>query len=102
MTPLLQYLIIVAATLATGMVLLAALARYSGGFLEEDPYEDWAAPLAEEVRTTYTALLRALIATHRESGDVDEVIKYSLRLLEQDPYDEEVHLGLVAALVDAG
>jgi DNA-binding SARP family transcriptional activator len=82
--------------------LLVALAHYSGGFLEEDPYEDWAVPLAEEVRATHIALLRALIATYRESGDVDQVIQYGLRLLEQDAYDEEVRLDLVAALLHAG
>jgi DNA-binding SARP family transcriptional activator len=29
-------------------------------------------------------------------------IRYGLQLLEQDPYDEEVRLDLVAALLDAG
>jgi len=102
MTPLLQYLIIVAATLATGMLLLAALARYSGGFLEEDPYEDWAAPLAEEIRAKHIALLRALVASVRASGDVDQLIEYGLKLLEQDAYDEDLRIELVAGLLEAG
>jgi DNA-binding SARP family transcriptional activator len=48
------------------------------------------------------ALLRALIATLRASRDVDRVIEYGLKLLEQDAYDEETRLDLVAALLDAG
>ena len=82
--------------------LTAALAAHTGDFLEDDPYEDWAAPLAEEIRAKYIALLRALIATLRTSGDVDRVIEYGLKLLEQDAYDEETRLDLVAALLDAG
>jgi ATP/maltotriose-dependent transcriptional regulator MalT/DNA-binding SARP family transcriptional activator len=80
----------------------AAVAAHSGDFLEDDPYEDWAAPLAEEIRAKYMALLRALIATLRASRDVDRVIEYGLKLLEQDAYDEETRLDLVAALLDAG
>jgi DNA-binding SARP family transcriptional activator len=29
-------------------------------------------------------------------------VRYTLRLLAQDPYDEEAHLTLVAVLLDAG
>ena len=82
--------------------LTAALAAHTGDFLEDDPYEDWAAPLGEEIRAKYIAVLRALIATLRTSGDVDRVIEYGLKLLEQDAYDEETRLDLVAALLDAG
>ncbi|HEY4627580.1 MAG TPA: BTAD domain-containing putative transcriptional regulator [Blastococcus sp.] len=83
-------------------LLTAALAAYTGGFLEDDPYEDWAVPLAEEVRAIYMALLRARISTLHASGEVDEVIRHALRLLEEDPYDEDVRLDLVDALQNAG
>ena len=82
--------------------LVAALPTYGGEFLQNEPYEDWAAPLAEEVRTRYTALLRALVSTFRASGDVDQATHYGLRLLEQDPYDEEVRLDLIDGMLDAG
>jgi DNA-binding SARP family transcriptional activator len=83
-------------------LLLSALASRGGELLEDDPYEEWAAPLAEEVRARYIALLRALVATFRASKDVDQVIRYGLQLLEQDAYDEDIRLDLVAALLDAG
>ncbi len=82
--------------------LAAALSAHTGDFLEDDPYQEWATGLAEEVRTTHIALLRALAARLRETLDTDAVVRYSLRLLEQDPYDEEGHLNLVAVLLDAG
>jgi DNA-binding SARP family transcriptional activator len=82
--------------------LAAALSAHTGDFLEDDPYQEWATGLAEEVRTTHIALLRALAARLRETLDTDAVVRYSLRLLQQDPYDEEGHLNLVAVLLDAG
>jgi DNA-binding SARP family transcriptional activator len=82
--------------------LAAAVTAHTGDFLEEDPYQEWAATLTEEVRATHIALLRALAARLREALDTDAVVRYTLRLLEQDPYDEEAHLTLVAVLLDAG
>ncbi|MGH3771326.1 MAG: tetratricopeptide repeat protein [Pseudonocardiaceae bacterium] len=81
--------------------LAAAVAAHTGDFLEDDPYPEWAAAITEEVRVTHTALLRALAARLRDSGDTDAVVRCTLRLLEQDPYDEETHLTLVTVLLDA-
>lgn len=46
-------------------LLQAAAADHTGDFLEEDPYQDWAIPLAEEVKTTHIALLQALATRQR-------------------------------------
>jgi DNA-binding SARP family transcriptional activator len=82
--------------------LMAAAAAYTGDFLEEEAHQDWAMPLAEEVRATYIALLRALAARLRHSGDIDEAIRCLLRLLGQDPFDEQAHLELINIQLDAG
>ncbi|MGH3897196.1 MAG: AfsR/SARP family transcriptional regulator [Pseudonocardiaceae bacterium] len=82
--------------------LRAAVAAYTGNFLEEDAHQDWATPLAEEVRATHIALLRALAARLRQTGDIDGVIRYLLQLLGQDPFDEQAHLDLVNIQFDAG
>jgi ATP/maltotriose-dependent transcriptional regulator MalT/DNA-binding SARP family transcriptional activator len=82
--------------------LAAAEAAYTGDFLEEDAYEDWAVALREEARATYTTLVRALADDAAGRGDVDATTRYALRVLECDPYDESAHLGLVAALDTAG
>jgi DNA-binding SARP family transcriptional activator len=82
--------------------LVAAVAAHTGDFLEGDPSQEWAAGLAEEVRAIHVALLRALSARLRDAGETDAVVHYTLQLLEQDYYDENVHLSLVAVLLDAG
>lgn len=83
-------------------LLMSAHAAHSGELFEEDPYQDWAGQLAEEIRAKRIAVLRALVSSFRASGDVDRVIEVGLRLLEEDPYDEEVRLHLVTALLEAG
>lgn len=54
------------------------------------------------MKATYIALLRVLSARLRDAGDTDAAVRYTLRLLEQDCYDEEAHFSLVGALSDAG
>lgn len=82
--------------------LLAAERRHTGAFLEDDPYQDWAADLGEDVRATYLAVLRALSRRLRQEGDTDRAVRYTLRLLGEDRYDETAHLDLVTTLLDAG
>ncbi|MGH7572250.1 MAG: tetratricopeptide repeat protein [Gemmatimonadota bacterium] len=83
-------------------VLEAAEARYTGDYLEEDLYEDWAAPLREEALSTYITVVRALAGLACDAGDPQASVDYRLRILERDPYDEEAHLGLVATLSGIG
>jgi ATP/maltotriose-dependent transcriptional regulator MalT/DNA-binding SARP family transcriptional activator len=80
----------------------AAEAAYVGDFLEEDLYEDWATPLREEARAAYLAVAAALAELAEASNDADAAIRYRLRILERDPYDERAHLGLVSALGAVG
>ena len=88
-----------AADPARAQALLAeAEAAYTGDAFEEDPYEDWAMPLREEARATYVAVARALAADARSVGDADQAVRYLLRVLERDSYDERAHLDLVSAL----
>jgi DNA-binding SARP family transcriptional activator len=80
----------------------AAEALYGGDFLEEDPYEDWAVGLREEVQATYIAIARTLAESAAGVGDADGATRFYLRILERDPFDERAHLGLVAALAADG
>ena len=79
-----------------------AEASYTGDFLEEDPYEDWAASLREEARAAYIRLVSTLAKDANQRGDTNSAIRWFLRLLERDPYDEEAHLRLVSAFEEAG
>ena len=72
-----------------------AEAAYTGDFLEEDRYEDWAIPLRDEARAVYIDVLRKLAETTGAA-------RYFLRIIDRDPYDEPAHLGLIAALQARG
>lgn len=80
----------------------ASEAAYLGDFLEEDLYEDWAVPLREEARALYISVTTALAEISVADGRHDAAIRYRLRVLERDPWDEGAHLGLIAALIAAG
>lgn len=82
--------------------LAAAEAAYTGDFLEEDVYEEWAIPIREECRAAYTEIVRTLAEAAGARGDVEPATRYYLRILERDPYDEPAHLGLVLMLETAG
>jgi DNA-binding SARP family transcriptional activator len=82
--------------------LRAAEAAYSGDFCEEDRYADWAGPLREQARAAYVAVTRALTQKHVTQGEHETAIRYLLRLLASEPYDERAHLALVRELDAAG
>jgi DNA-binding SARP family transcriptional activator len=82
--------------------LTEAVAMYSGDFLEEDTYEDWAHAMREEVRATYITAVRTLAELSVEAGHPDAAIGHYLRILAQDAWDEKAYLGLVWSLETAG
>ncbi len=77
-------------------------ASYVGDFMEEDPYADWAVNLREEARQLYLSCVRAIAGYACDRLEYDEAIRYELRLLERDPFDEGAHLGLVRAMTALG
>lgn len=79
-----------------------AEAAHTGDYLEEDLYEDWAVTLREEARAAYIAVASALAELAARAGDDEATIRYRLRVLERDPYDERAHVALVASLLAAG
>ena len=83
-------------------VLEASEVTYRGDFLEENPYDDWAAPVREAARATYISVARALAAAAASRAEPDVAVRYLLRILEIDRYDEDANLGLVNALAAAG
>ncbi len=83
-------------------MLAEAETAYTGDFLADDPYDDWAVGLREEARGAYLHVARLLAQAAADVGDADSAARYLLRILERDPYDEGAHLGLVRAMAAAG
>jgi DNA-binding SARP family transcriptional activator len=75
---------------------------YVGDVFEDDPYPDWTVDLREKARLTYLDVARTLAALANQAGDHDAQARYTLRILERDPYDEPAHLSLIALLARDG
>ena len=76
----------------------AVVAGYDGEFLLDDRYEDWSAPLRDEIRSRFSASARRLA----EVSQANDAINLWRRVLTQDPYDEGTHRLLVTTLRTEG
>ena len=83
-------------------VLAIAEQRYLGDFLADDPYDDWAAPVRDEVRRLYLRVVRALAALARARSDSEQAAHQLRRALAVEPYDERTHADLIVVLAEAG
>lgn len=81
-----------------GALLAEMEASYRGDAFADEPYADWCRPIREEARAAYLRALRALAGLAGTAGDMDRAVYYLLRLLANDPYDEDAHHRLVRAL----
>jgi DNA-binding SARP family transcriptional activator/tetratricopeptide (TPR) repeat protein len=81
----------------------AALRRaselYSGDFLEEDRFEDWAIDCREQAHSAALTVARQLARAADQRGSDEEAAAYLMRLLERDPYDEAAWAALLGAQV---
>ncbi|MFI5527215.1 BTAD domain-containing putative transcriptional regulator [Kitasatospora sp. NPDC051853] len=85
------------------LALLSSAHRlYRGAFLADDLYAEWAEPLREEAHSEFLCVLHALVRQAERSGDTTLAIRFALRLLEHDAYDEQAHIGLIGLLTRAG
>jgi hypothetical protein len=50
----------------------------------------------------YVSVLRGLATLSERLSDIDAALAWHLRLLEEDPFDEVSHLGVVSTLASAG
>ena len=71
---------------------------YLGDALEDEPGQEWAEGLREEVRAAWLRALRRLATLRSREGRLDDAQGLFVRLLVADPYDEQVHRMLVRTL----
>lgn len=80
----------------------AAADRYPGELLPDDRYEDWADPPREALKSTYTALLRALAELEGRHGQHARAAATLDRALAVDPLAEDLHAALMRVHAEAG
>ncbi|MDN5767923.1 MAG: tetratricopeptide repeat protein [Humibacillus sp.] len=76
--------------------------RYRGDAFDEEPAQEWADALREEVRTAWVRSVRRLATLQAKRGRGGDALGLFVRLLSVDPYDEQVHRRLVLSLTRAG
>lgn len=86
----------------TTSALVEAARLHRGPPLPDEPYADWASPLQGEVRDVHLRVVRALAERARSTGDDLAASDAFRRLVEADPFDEEVHREFVDALERVG
>jgi predicted ATPase/DNA-binding SARP family transcriptional activator len=80
----------------------AALARYTGDYLPDEPYADWAAVPREALRRQYLDLLLHQAALAAGEGGLEEAEDCLSRVLALDPGHEEAAATLMALFASSG
>ena len=70
---------------------------YTGDFLEEDLYEDWAVDCREEARSAAQEVSRLLARAAVSRNDDEDATRYLRRLLDRDPYDADAWTAFLGA-----
>ena len=79
-----------------------AIELYRGDYLAEDLYEDWTMVERERLINAYVDMLGRLAAHYMESGQPQESIRASYRLLEKDRCHEDSYRVLMRCYVSLG
>src|SRR3954470_1726631 len=94
--------------LAAGRVMLArerlerALALYTGDFLADEPYADWAMVQRDALRRLAADALRALASIARRAGDLDDAAGHLERLGDLEPFDIDLHREIIGLCLERG
>ncbi|MDQ1364252.1 MAG: hypothetical protein QOE57_294 [Acidimicrobiaceae bacterium] len=80
----------------------AAIVRYRGDLLPDDPYEPWAAGPRERLRRRALALLDLCAGDAAAHHDLDGACRFLERAIELAPYEEDRHLRMVEHLLSQG
>ncbi|RME81341.1 MAG: hypothetical protein D6775_13815 [Caldilineae bacterium] len=79
-----------------------ALALYTGDFLPEEPYEEWALEIREHLHELYRKGMLTLARRYLAIGECQDVVSCAGRLLAMDACDEEAALLQMQALATQG
>jgi DNA-binding SARP family transcriptional activator len=80
----------------------AGMALYSGDFLADMPYADWAMAERHRLHDLACGALRRVTALHLQAGEKPKAIAALERLAKMAPYDEAVHRQLMEFDISEG
>lgn len=75
---------------------------YQGDFLEEDPYEEWAIPQRERLRTSYLRITERLAAYHMQHEEYAAAAAIAQKALRHEPSYEAAHRWLIRCFIAQG
>ena len=75
---------------------------YRGEYLPLDLYEDWAAETRQSTRMAFIRAASQLATAAMTAGDHDQAAALARKILTTDPFDEDAHRLLIAALLAGG
>jgi DNA-binding SARP family transcriptional activator len=75
---------------------------YTGEFLADAPYADWALEERERLRAQAARVLRKLADLHLQDGEPLRAGDALQRLVELEPLDQEAHRDLIALMLQRG
>jgi DNA-binding SARP family transcriptional activator len=78
------------------------LALYTGDFLADEPYAEWATDERDRLRQLAARGLRALADVHEQAGEIDAAVDTLDRLVAMDPYDLDVQRTLLRLCLRQG
>lgn len=79
-----------------------ALDLYTGDFIQDEPYAEWALAERDRLRHLASQCCRMLTQLALDAGEMDRAVVRAERLAELDPFDEEVQRALLVIYLRAG
>lgn len=79
-----------------------ALTLYGGDYLPECFYNDWVLPLRHYYRRLFVRNVSELLELQRENNLYSQVLEDCEKALFFDPFDEDLHLRYIEALLEEG
>lgn len=84
------------------VLLKEGLGLYRGEYLREAEYEEWIVPIRNRYRRLYLQGLFSYIEILKNKGMNEEIIKICEEAIEYEPYDENLHIYFIEALMEIG
>jgi DNA-binding SARP family transcriptional activator len=79
-----------------------AISLYKGLYLSDNAYEVWLVPTRNYYQRLYLKTLYKLFELLKEKGENEEIIALCEMALLSEPYEEEIHINLVEAMLNLG